>query len=105
MTSIRVNLKRLREIRMHQHYFSSNDLLGHVESSLLLWTPVPFRRLGRQGSKRCENMGTSEPHVAIVVDKSNEAAELLSSLGSVNLHDGRNLVFQRLNAIASYPVP
>ena len=50
-------------------------------------------------------MGSSDPHVPVVVDDTNEAAQLLVVLWFVNLHDGLYLCGQRFDAVASDPVP
>ena len=50
-------------------------------------------------------MGSSDPHVPVVVDDTNEAAQFLAVLWFVNSHDGLHLCWQRFDAIASDPVP
>jgi hypothetical protein len=84
MAGIRVNFKRLVEIRIRQHYFSDDDFLGHVEGYILLWSPIPPFLVGGKGSKRSEYMRSPDPHVSIVVDDPNEATQFSVVLGSID---------------------
>ena len=49
-------------------------------------------------------MSSSNPHVAIVVDNTDETPQFFASSRSVNLEDGFNLLCERLNSFASNPV-
>ena len=50
-------------------------------------------------------MAASEPHVAVVVDYSNETAQFLARLGFVDSEESLYLLLERLNAFAGYPLP
>jgi hypothetical protein len=63
-------------IRIGQHHLPGNDLLCHVESDVLLWLdPKLLLLVGGEGSKRSKDMRSLDPHVSIIVDNPDEAAQ------------------------------
>ena len=49
-------------------------------------------------------MGSSKPHVAVVVDNANERSKFLACLRLGDVHDRFDLVLHRLDAISGDPV-
>jgi hypothetical protein len=88
-----MNFKWLVEIWIGQHHFPGNDPLCHVESDVLLWSPIPLLLVGCEGSEGSEDMRSLYPHVSVVIDDPNEAAQLFAVLGSVDGQDGFYLIW------------
>jgi uncharacterized protein (DUF736 family) len=64
-----------------------------LKSDVLLWSPIPLLFVGCEGSKRSEDMRSLDPHVSVVVDDPNEAAQLFAVLGSIDCQDGFYLIW------------
>ncbi len=78
VTSIRMDDKLLCEVGICQQGMLADDSFHSVKGFPLCLSPYELFVARRQFSKRSKNMGSMDPHVAVIVDESNERAKLLA---------------------------
>jgi len=62
-------------------------------------------RLAGKCSQWCQHIGSSNPHVAVIIYYSNERSNFFLILRFGNLHDGFHLVTHGFDSITGNPVP
>ena len=92
------------EVRISEERVTSDDTLHLVERFLFDGRPYEFIFLGRQFCERRENMCSSRPHVAVVIDKADESTDLLDGFWRSKISNCFNFLCEGTDAIARHPV-
>ena len=93
-----MNNEHLTKIRKSQHRFFCDDALELVKGLLLLPIPFELASFSYHCSERFEIMASLPPHIAIVIDHTNEPGKLSLGTGRLQLQDRLDLFSLRTDS-------